>query len=206
MASNNPHSTVISTLSTKINKATASNSKIQILVFKTHRQKVLSIHSVNSKAIIITIKIIASTIKTKINFKINKILNFNLIISNLVNLINKVIATINLEINLSINQITSTLSNLTIILETQTPISIQASTAKTIITTILIVTSIISKINKIKALTWAASAASCCAGTVKSCEIGEYYDSLTASISYFCDSFSVSHSVSLTCPYYKHCS
>ena len=36
------------------------------------------------------------------------------------------------------------------------------------------------KINKIKALTWAASAASCCAGTVKSCEIGEYYDSLTA--------------------------
>jgi hypothetical protein len=55
-----------------------------------------------------------------------------------------------LEINLSINQITSTLSNLTIILVTQTPISIQASTAKTIITTILIVTSIISKINKIK--------------------------------------------------------
>jgi len=162
VASNNPHSTVISTLSTKINKATASNSKIQILVFKTHRQKVLSIHSVNSKAIIITIKIIssqisteinkiASTIKTKINFKINKILNFNRIISNLVNLINKVIATINLEINLSINQITSTLSNLTIILVTQTPISIQASTAKTIITTILIVTSIISKINKIKA-------------------------------------------------------
>lgn len=166
VVSNNPHSTIISTPLTKINSTIIPNNKIKILVFKTYKQKVHSIHLDNHKVIIISRKIIsflASTeinqitliIKIKINFQINKALNFNQIISknsNLVNLINKIMEIINLEINRSIHKMELIIINLTVPSATTIPISIQVLTTSIIMATILeIEILILYQINNIKA-------------------------------------------------------
>jgi len=151
------------------------------MVFKILNLKAHSIHLVNNKIIIISLKIIsfqastetnkvAITIRIKINFqikinslikinfkpkidfRINKILNFNQIITNnLVNLINKIMAIINLEILISINKMDLIVSNQIIILEIAAQLSIQALITQTIMVKILMEISTIHKIINFKA-------------------------------------------------------